>query len=176
MEKNNRRHFIKTSAAIGALTAFQQNRVLGANDRVQVGIIGCGGRGGWHIGWLHRTAETEKLEVMAGCDIWNIKRDGAAAEIKKRFNNEPVMYKEHLKLLENKDIDAVVVATPDHLHCPFLADAVKAGKDVYVEKTHRQYARRTQRHVRYRQSLQTSSAKWLTRPQQRRCCRHQRIY
>lgn len=139
--KNTRRDFLKTGLAAGTavstltgLSTRAYSRVIGANDQIRIGSIGCGGRGRWHMGWLHRTSETENLEIMAVCDIWDVNRANGEEEVKKRFSNEPKLFKDYRKLLEDKDIDAVVIATPDHQHCPMLADAVKAGKDVYVEK------------------------------------------
>jgi len=135
---SNRRQFIAQSlaagAALGALSALRPSRILGANDRVQIGIIGTGGRGRYHIGWLERTSKVEPLTVIAACDIWNVQREKAKEEIEKRFQVTPALYKDYREMLDNKDIDAVLIATPDHQHCPMAADAVKAGKDVYVEK------------------------------------------
>lgn len=130
---SSRRHFLKTSA-VGTFTAASLNRVWGANERIHIGVIGCGGRGTYHIRWLHKTAETENLTVSAACDIWNSRRDRAKEEIRKRFDTDAPIYKNYKKLLVNKDIDAVTIATPDHQHLGMLADAVLAGKDVYVEK------------------------------------------
>jgi hypothetical protein len=74
--KNNRRDFLKSSLAAGtvvsSLNAVAPSRILGANDRIRIGVIGTGGRGRWHIGWLHRTSEVEKLEITAVCDVWDV--------------------------------------------------------------------------------------------------------
>ena len=138
---SNRREFLQGSIATGAalgtlasLTTPAYSRVLGANDRIRIGSIGTGGRGRWHIGWLHRTASEENLEIMAVCDVWDVNRALGESEVKNRFNNDPKLFKDYRKLLEDADIDAVVIATPDHQHSPMLADAVQAGKDVYCEK------------------------------------------
>ncbi len=141
MENNypTRREFLKTGVTAGvlmsAVSPVSYGRVIGANDRIHVGVIGAGGRGRWHIGWVQRSANNgENAEVNAVCNIWNVKLEGAIQEVKDRFNLEPKAYRDYRKMLEDRDIDAVVIATPDHQHCGQLCDAVKAGKDVYVEK------------------------------------------
>ncbi len=143
MEKANRREFIKKGVTAGAamktvaaasLTAASANRVLGANERLQIGIIGCGGRGCYHIGWLHRSSRDVDINVIAAADIWQQKVDRAAGIIKERFEIDAKKYRDYHKLLDNKDIDGVVIATADHQHCPMLINAVQAGKDAYVEK------------------------------------------
>ena len=132
------KHSIKTGAVIsslsGAMSVSSYSRIIGANDTVRIGMIGTGGRNRWHVGWLDRVSSVEKLSVVAGCDIWSENRGHGANEIKKRFDNEPKMFKNYHELLAQPDIDAVCIATPDHQHCTMLIDAVKAGKDAYVEK------------------------------------------
>lgn len=134
ISQTNRRNFLKTGVVAGAVSATPVHHVLGANDQIRIGMIGCGGRGSHHMGWIHRSAKEVNAKIVAVCDIWDQKRERAADNIEKRFGDKPLMYKDHRKLLENPDIDAVVIATPDHLHCPHLIDAVQAGKDAYVEK------------------------------------------
>jgi predicted dehydrogenase len=109
-----------------ALTAASYSRVLGANDQVQLGVIGCGERG------RHDMSQFQKVEgvkVAAVCDIYSEQIDKArqAAPDAKNFTD-------HRKLLEMKEIDAVLIATPDHWHSRTAIDALRAGKDVYVEK------------------------------------------
>ncbi len=137
-QNQNRRSFIKhsitTSTAIATSFAINQNRVLGANERIRIGMIGCGWRSQHHVGWIQRSSQEVPAEVIAVCDVWEKKLNDGAAKVKERFEKEPVRYTGHRKLLENKDIDAVVIATPDHQHSPQLIDAVQAGKDAYVEK------------------------------------------
>ncbi len=142
-KKSNRREFIKETtktglavgSLVGGLTAASYARVLGANERIRIGVIGCGGRGSWHIGWLQRVKESgENLEVMAACDIWSRNRERGAGIMAERFGGKPIQVKHHADLLARDDLHAVVVATADHQHCTHLRDAVKAGKDVYVEK------------------------------------------
>lgn len=136
--QKNRREFIvngiKTTALTSTLTALSYKNVLGSNEQIRVGMIGCGGRGRWHIGWLHRTSVSMPVSIIAVCDIWDQNRKLGSDEVEKRFEEKPKAYQNHEDLLSNPDIDAVVIATPDHHHCPHLIDAVNAGKDVYVEK------------------------------------------
>lgn len=119
----NRRSLLK----IGATTALSYSRILGANDRIQMGLIGCGGRGMGVIGTFMRPENN--VAVNAVCDVWSERIDAAR-------NKAPdaKSYKDHRKVLEAKDIDAVLIATPDHWHAGIAIDALNAGKDVYVEK------------------------------------------
>ncbi|MFH1744120.1 MAG: Gfo/Idh/MocA family oxidoreductase [bacterium] len=141
-ENQTRREFMKRGVQAGVsmgaiasgLSAVSYARVLGANDKIRIGIIGTGGRGRWHIGWVHRASETENAEVMAVCNIWNLQLDLAVDVVKERFSIDPKKYKDYRKLLEDDEIDGVIIATPDHQHCGQLSDSVRAGKDVYVEK------------------------------------------
>jgi predicted dehydrogenase len=128
----NRRNFFKQSVAAAALTTASYRRVLGANDRVRVGNIGCGRRG------LLREAiqikDDAQLQVTAVCDTWRQKREKAAAYVKEFTGETPFATPRIADVLARKDVDAVLIATPDHLHCAMLIEAIKAGKDVYVEK------------------------------------------
>ncbi|MBI1387011.1 MAG: hypothetical protein GC154_01005 [bacterium] len=132
--QTSRRNFLQATAAMSAIAASSYARAAGANERIHIGMIGTGGRGRYHIGWLHRVSETEPLEITGACDIWKNNREAGLAEIEKRFNNKPTGFTDYRVLLADPDIDAVLIATPDHQHCGMLIDAVKAGKDAYVEK------------------------------------------
>jgi predicted dehydrogenase len=127
MSQLTRRQFAKTMAAAGAATALSRMRVLGANDRVRLGFIGLGNRGDQVLdGFLvHKDAE-----VVAICDLWQPYLDFAA----KKIGSSPKQFKEYRKLLDMKDVDAVVICTPDHWHAVQTIHACQAGKDVYVEK------------------------------------------
>jgi predicted dehydrogenase len=121
MTRLTRRSF--TAAALAAPFA------RGTSQRLRAGVIGCGIRGlGSHIADLLKMAEAENVTIAAVCDVFD-KRAQAAAQ---RANAKP--YRDYRRLLENKDIDFVVIATPDHLHASMTIEAARAGKHVYCEK------------------------------------------
>ena len=110
-----------------ALTALSYSRILGANDRLRMGFIGLGNRGDQvHDGFL----EFGDSQTVAICDL----NDGYLDLAAKKSRATPVRYKDYRKLLEDKNVDAVAIATPDHWHALMMIDACRAGKDVYVEK------------------------------------------
>ena len=120
----SRRRVLGAGAA--AFTAASYNRVLGANETVQIGVIGTGVRGGGHV----RSLGNQKDARISGlCDVWR-KR----AEAHKQTAPDAQVFQDHRKLLELRGIDAVLIATPDHWHVPISMDAISAGKDVYCEK------------------------------------------
>jgi predicted dehydrogenase len=113
--------------AAGLATALSYSRILGANDRVRMGYIGLGNRGDQvHDAFLEHADQ----QTTAICDLRDDYLD--LAEHKSRAT--PKRYKDYRKLLEDRDVDAVVVATPDHWHALMMIAACEAGKDVYVEK------------------------------------------
>jgi predicted dehydrogenase len=123
--ESDRRHFLKTAAI--AATAFSQARVWGADDRMRIGAIGTGGR----CNYLLRTLnDIGGNEIVAVCDVYEPHRAKARTE----HGPQAAEYGDYRKLLEDKSIDAVVIAAPDHWHVPMTIAAVEAGKDVYVEK------------------------------------------
>ena len=111
-----RREFLASSAG-----------VLGANDRIRIGIIGAGGRGQYLTGFLQQLAG---VEIAAVCDVYETN----ARAVRQQAGGTPEVFSDHRRLLERGDIDAVVIAPPDHWHTPILIDAVHAAKDAYVEK------------------------------------------
>jgi predicted dehydrogenase len=113
------------TAAI-AWTAASYSRILGANDKINLGLIGCGGRG---VGVLGTFQKTESVNVTAVCDVYATRVDRAIGRAK-----DAKGFADHRKLLEHKQLDAVLIATPDHWHTATTIDALNAGKDVYVEK------------------------------------------
>jgi predicted dehydrogenase len=101
--------------------------VVGANDRIRVGIIGSGQRGQY----LMRAAnQVGNVDWVAAADIWDLRCDQA----EQVAGTKLAKYKDHRRLLEHKDVDGVIVATFDHVHAQITADICRAGKDVYVEK------------------------------------------
>lgn len=123
----NRRTFGKTGAFAGLATALSAGRVLGANDRVRVGFIGLGNRGDQVLDAFLRHQDAE---VVAVCDLYQPYLDFASRKI----GTNPEQFKDYRRLLEQKSIQAVVIATPDHWHALQTIHACDAGKDVYVEK------------------------------------------
>jgi len=124
----DRREFMKAAA----FSAVSWGRIAGANDRIRLGAIATGGR----TQFLMRTAsQVGGCDIVAVCDVYEPRRLEAKAKLAPQA--EP--YLDYRQLLERKDIDAVLVGSPDHWHVPMAVDAVRAGKDVYVEKplTHR---------------------------------------
>ena len=109
-----------------AMTAASYNRILGANDSVQLGVIGTGDRGTYV---MTQFMQTKTLHVAAVCDIYSAHIDQARQKA-----TDAKSFTDHRKLLEEKEIDAVYVATPDHWHATIAIDALNAGKDVYCEK------------------------------------------
>jgi predicted dehydrogenase len=122
-----RREFTKSVAAAGVASALSSARVLGANDRIRLGFIGLGNRGDQVLdGFLQH----QGAEVVAICDLYQPYLDFAA----KKIGGSPKQFKDYRKLLELKDVDAVVISTPDHWHAFQTIHACQAEKDVYVEK------------------------------------------
>jgi len=135
---NTRRDFFGTAAA--ALPAARSllaarpgtSRVLGANDRVNVGIIGVGIRGSGHCRQLKKMADSDgKIQVVAASEIYTKRKDKAKGLLGLTDKDIHHDYKE---LAARPDVDAVLIATPDHWHFRMAMDAMLAGKDVYLEK------------------------------------------
>ncbi|HEX5082922.1 MAG TPA: Gfo/Idh/MocA family oxidoreductase [Blastocatellia bacterium] len=130
-DKMDRREFVKqtaiTTMATAGMTAISYDRVIGANDRIRIGGIGPGDRGSGRVA----TAQKLGAEIVALCDV----NKGMLDLVQKRLA-APVekTYVDYNDLLARKDIDGVIIATPDHLHHDCLIAAVQAGKDVYIEK------------------------------------------
>jgi len=125
-----RRQFIKRVVQTGAVvsaTALSGKDVLGANERVRVGLIGCGGRGMFDAKLMR---DVPNAEFVAVCDLY----PPHLARAKEWAGTSAKEFKDFRRLLEQKDIDAVLIATPDHWHAIPTVLACQAGKDVYVEK------------------------------------------
>jgi predicted dehydrogenase len=138
--KCSRRQFLATSLLTGAgavvasskLSSSGLARTLGANDRIHIGLIGCGGRMG---GLVHSLKSANaNATVAAICDVWSQQRDSWTTHIERTFGAKPQAYADYRRLLERPDLDAVIIATPAHQHCGQAMDAARAGKHIYVEK------------------------------------------
>ena len=151
-KKLTRRSFIAKSAiaTAGATIGLESmamsplRKKVGANDKIQMGFIGIGNRG-TQLMTLFR--DNEDVEVAALCDVYEpyLDRDrstvnerylalGKVPKLDEQFGKDVKRYKDFRKLLEQKDIDAVCIATPDHWHAVQTIQALEAGKDIYVEK------------------------------------------
>ena len=135
---SSRRQFLTTAtagAATLALSAASYARVVGANDRLSIGVIGCGSRGlGAHMAGVHRHDKEQNLEITAVCDPWRLARERAAATAKEWYGRPARQFVSYRDLLALKDVDAVMIASCDHQHTTHLEAAAKAKKDVYCEK------------------------------------------
>ena len=125
-----RRKFLKTSAA--ALTVAAARPIMGfqgANDRIRMAVIGCGNRAGRVFDSFARQAN---VQWVAGAEVNKAKLDAFMTPARQTFKLD--MAGDYRRILERKDVDAVLIGTPDHWHAQIMIDAVSAGKDVYVEK------------------------------------------
>jgi len=127
----SRRQFVKTSA-LAAGTVSLGNAVslaaFGSNDRIRIGVIGCGGQGTGHVHSLVKRGAEDNISVVAVSDVYQ-RRVTRAKDICKGDG-----YLDYRQLLERKDIDAILIATPDHWHSKISIDAMASGKHVYCEK------------------------------------------
>ena len=134
----NRRDFIKTavvSATATAMTAHSYARIMGANERIRIAQIGCGGRGRLaHMTGVHKHDKTENVEFVAVSDPWRLAREEAAGMCKEWYGSNVKQFVSYRDVLACKDVDAVMIASPDHLHAMQLEATAKAKKHVYVEK------------------------------------------
>ncbi|MEX0884456.1 MAG: Gfo/Idh/MocA family oxidoreductase, partial [Cyclobacteriaceae bacterium] len=140
-DKNSRRLFIKKSAlstvgitALGSMgfSAKSYKKILGANDRLNVAIAGLGRR----LGAFYTPIglKSSNVNLMYLCDVMASQREKAAKNFQKHIDYQPKLENSILKVIEDKEVDALINATPDHWHAPGTWLALEAGKHVYVEK------------------------------------------
>lgn len=145
----SRRNLIQTTArgaaalGLGSLAACSTNagwkpivgqtarRTLGANDRIRIAVLGPGDRASSLINEGLDAAPKANCEIVAVCDLWERQRDKAAGKIRQRAGREVAKYRNTEELYAAKDIDAVIIGTPDFSHALLCAEAVRNGKDVY---------------------------------------------
>jgi predicted dehydrogenase len=119
----SRRLFLGATAAV---TAASYGRIMGANERLNLALIGCGARGQEDMGNFIKTGV---VDVVALCDIW-----AEAVDRTKKVAPNAQAFTDHRKVVEAKNVDVVLIGVPDHWHTPIAIDALNAGKDVYIEK------------------------------------------
>jgi hypothetical protein len=127
----SRRSFLKTTtaAATTSLAASSYANVVGANERIQVGFIGAGGMGTAHLNAIRGLKETNNLSAVAVADCWKTRAEKGARTVGARR-----WFADYRRLLDQKEIDYVTIATPEHWHSTMTVDALDAGKAVYCEK------------------------------------------
>ena len=130
----SRRSFLKAGLATAAGTIFSpyiaRSNPIGANNRVRMALIGCGGIMEGHHGWAQ---SHPMIDLVAVCDVKTSKREAALAKLKSK-NPDAVGYVDYGDIMARSDIDAVIIGTPDHWHAAISIDAMRTGKDVFVEK------------------------------------------
>ena len=134
-----RRQFLTRAAAAGgaglaALSAAGSAQTAPVNDTIRVGVIGPGGRGTQLLKECIEYGSSYKARVTAVCDIWTKNLAAAAKRVRESYSIEPKAHRDYRRVLDDPEIDAVIIATPDHQHSKMLKAAIEAGKDVYVEK------------------------------------------
>ena len=132
LQQMNRRTFLATTAAASAasFTARSYAAILGANDRVNLGVIGLGRRGTIVSNGF---VKDPRVKLAALCDIYGAQTTQYQKRLAAHLSS-PSTHVRYQEILANKDIDSVLIATPDHLHVQIGSDALAAGKNVYLEK------------------------------------------
>jgi len=133
-----RRELLKAGAAAAAtlsVPALAHARAPGSNERISIGFIGSGSRAvEAHMPELHRHDKAMNAELTAFADPWRFRREQAAGMAKQWYGRDPRAFTSYRDLLALDDVDAVLIASPDHLHATHLEAAARAKKDIYVEK------------------------------------------
>jgi len=135
----DRRTFLGQSARLTggmavASTALSYSRILGANDRISLGHVGVGRRGRDLARIAGQLQSSHNVEMTAVCDLWKVNREKAVAAATELYGRAPRALSHLEDLLALKDVDAVLISTPEHSHSPILRMTAEAGKDAYVEK------------------------------------------
>ena len=138
--KINRREFLHKGAVVAAggaalsSTALSYTRIAGANDRISLGHIGVGNRGSELDGIVASLKDQKNVEMTAVCDLWTHNVERAMAANQQFYGKAPRALQHPQELLALKDVDAVLISTPEHSHSPLLKMSAGAGKDTYCEK------------------------------------------
>lgn len=137
MNKQSRRRFLGTSIAAGAAATIPSSRFVHSQQEAKsksemsAAIIGCGGRGGTHIGEM---LKAEGVTITHICEVDQAQGDKRASEIQERQGKRPVLQADLRRILDEKSVDVVTIATPNHWHALAGIWAMQAGKDAYIEK------------------------------------------
>ena len=136
--KVDRRSFLQTAGVVAgsalASTALSYGRILGANDRIALGHIGIGNRGHGLMTLASQLKDKYNVETVAVCDLWKENRERAASMGERAYGRAPHALQYPEELLARKDVDAVLIATPEHSHSPLLKMTADAEKHAYCEK------------------------------------------
>ena len=136
----NRRKFLQGTAVVAAgtavlsSTALSYDRILGANDRISLGHIGVGNRGTGLDGMVAELKDKKDAEMTAVCDLWSYNREQAVAANQNYYGKAPRAFQHPEELIGLKDVDAIIISTPEHSHSLLLKMVADAGKDGYCEK------------------------------------------
>ena len=130
-----RREFVAASAT----SALAYSKIIGANDRLRIGVIGCGGQANSHMRALVKMRESDNCEITAVCDVFD-KRAQKAADL-----TGGKIARDYRHVLDNPEVDYVLIATPEHWHYQMTVDALAAGKHIYCEKPMTQTVEQSQR-------------------------------
>jgi predicted dehydrogenase len=129
-----RRTFLIASAAVVGTSALSYARIIGANERISVGLVGAGRRGRELASVAAGLKGGYNAEMTAICDLWKVNRERATQTAEQSYGRAPRSLAQIEDLLDLKDVDAVMIATADHQHAPMLKLVAEAGKDAYCEK------------------------------------------
>jgi len=117
-----------------SMTAASYKKIIGSNDRINIGFLGCGARCRGHQNMVKMSEQDKNLGVVAVCDLWKLNREKTAANCKNKFGSDVKQFQYSEEMLNMPELDAVMIGTGDFQHAKLLAEVVKAGKDCYCEK------------------------------------------
>jgi predicted dehydrogenase len=117
-----------------AMTALSYNRILRSNDRILLGHVGIGNRGSELQKMVSQLKDSKNVETAGVCDLWTVHRERAVSRAQKAYGRPPAGFQNLEDLLQLKNLDAVIIATPEHQHSPMLKTVAEASKHGYVEK------------------------------------------
>ena len=124
---------IAVSSGISSMNAASYRRIIGANDRINIGFLGCGGRSREHQNMVKTSEKDKNLGVVAVCDIWKLNKEKAAANCKKLFGTDVKQFKYSEEMLKMPELDAVMIGTGDFQHAKLLAEVVMQAKIVIAK-------------------------------------------